>query len=79
MKLAHFPEEIVELYDLKSNATDDGYVYDEVRKGMYGLPQAGILAQQLLKKRLNAEGYAQSKIPRVFGRTSGNQSVLILW
>ena len=62
MKLAKFPEEIGELYDLKNKTTDDGYVYTEVRKGMCGLPQAGILAQQLLEKRLNAEGYAQSKI-----------------
>ncbi len=28
---------------------------------MYGLPQAGILAQQLLEKRLNKHGYSQSK------------------
>ena len=29
---------------------------------MYGLPQAGILAQKLLEERLNDEGYFQSKI-----------------
>ena len=29
---------------------------------MYGLPQAGILAQQLLKKRLNKRGYHQSTL-----------------
>ena len=29
---------------------------------MYGLPDAGILSQQLLKKRLNIEGYKQSKV-----------------
>ena len=29
---------------------------------MYGLPASGILAQQLLKKRLNKEGYSQSKL-----------------
>ena len=34
-------------------------MYIEVRKGMYGLPQAGLLAQQLLEKRLNAHGYNQ--------------------
>ena len=46
MKLANFPEEIVELCKLKDKATNDGYVYAEVRKGMYGLPQVGILAQK---------------------------------
>ena len=29
---------------------------------MYGLPQAGLLAQQLLEGRLNDEGYYQSTI-----------------
>ena len=29
---------------------------------MYGLPQAGILAQELLEKRLRTAGYIQSKI-----------------
>ena len=62
MKLANFPEEIAELYNLKDKPTNDGYVYAEVRKGMYGLPQAGILEQKLLEKRLNAGGYFQSKI-----------------
>eukprot|EP00804_Cyclotella_cryptica_P026022 CCRYP_018184-RA/>CCRYP_018184-RA protein AED:0.09 eAED:0.06 QI:0/0/0/1/0/0/4/0/369 len=31
-----------------------------IQKGMYGLPQAGIIAQQLLKAQLVAEGYHQS-------------------
>ena len=29
---------------------------------MYGLPVAGLIAQELLKKRLNKEGYYQSKM-----------------
>ena len=62
MKLSNFPEEIAEQYNLKEKETDDGYVYVEVRKGMYGLPQAGILAQELLEKRLNDQGYRQSKL-----------------
>ncbi len=33
------------------------YVYREIRKGVYGLPQAGILANKLLKKRLAKHGY----------------------
>ena len=34
----------------------------EMWKGIYGLPQAGLLAQQLLEDRLNDEGYKQSAI-----------------
>ena len=40
-----------------SKALADGNVYVEVRKGMYGLPQAGLIAQELFEKRLNSKGY----------------------
>ena len=62
MKIEHFPEEIIEEYNLREKVTPDGYLYVEVRAGMYGLPQAGILAQELLEKRLNAKGYRQSTL-----------------
>jgi hypothetical protein len=35
----------------------NGYIYMEICKEMYGLPQAGILANKLLKKRLAKHGY----------------------
>eukprot|EP00957_Ditylum_brightwellii_P205958 15346142-Ditylum_brightwellii.AAC.2 len=35
----------------------NGYVYMELHKCMYGLPQAGILANNLLTKRLTTKGY----------------------
>ena len=62
MKLDNFPEDVIEEYGLRDKVTKDGYVYIEVRKGMYGLPQAGLLAQQLLEERLAKHGYYQSKI-----------------
>ena len=34
----------------------------EVRQGMYGLPQTGIILQELLEKRLKKAGYTQSKL-----------------
>ena len=34
-----------------------GYIYCEIRQGMYGLPQAGQIANELLKKRLAYYGY----------------------
>jgi hypothetical protein len=40
----------------------DGFIYIKIQKGMYGLKQAGILAQELLKKRLNKHGYRQSPL-----------------
>lgn len=62
LKLENFPEDVIEEYGLLAKATSDGYVYCEVVKGMYGLPQAGILAQELLEKRLARHGYTQSKV-----------------
>ena len=53
----NFPEDVIAQYNLKDIVTSDGYVYIEVRKGMYGLPQAGLLAQELLEKRLEKHGY----------------------
>jgi hypothetical protein len=48
MLLSLFPEEIVQQYNL--NTLDvDGWVYIEIRKGMYGLKQVGLLANQLLQ------------------------------
>ena len=62
LKLADLPDEFVQQYNLAAKVTSDGYVYVEIRRGMYGLPQSGILAQQLLEKRLNKEGYMQSAL-----------------
>ena len=58
--MADIPEDVIDEYTLRDIATQDGWVYIEVLKGMYGLPQAGLLAQQLLEKRLNEHGYHQS-------------------
>jgi hypothetical protein len=54
--LSRFPEEIVDKYNLGALAID-GWVYIEIRKGMYGLKQAVLLANQLLQTRLAPFGY----------------------
>ena len=61
MKMSDIPDAIIQQYKLTEKATTDGYMYIAIKRGMYGLPQAGILAQELLEKRLNAHGYQQSK------------------
>jgi hypothetical protein len=62
MKIKDLPEEIIKIYKLNNKATSNGFIYIKIQKGMYGLPQAGILAQELLKKRLNKHGYCQSPL-----------------
>ncbi len=61
LKLADMPDDIIEQYKLHDVATPDGYVHCEIRKGMYRLPQAGIIALELLAKRLKEHGYLQSE------------------
>ncbi len=60
MNLDDFPEEIIEEYKLRDIASKDGGVIAECRRCVYGLPQAGILANKYLEKRLNEYGYNQS-------------------
>ena len=62
LKLCNIPEDVALHYNLSSKFKSDGYVYTEIRRGIYGLPQSGLLAQQLLEKRLDVEGYIQNKL-----------------
>ena len=55
------PKDVIAHYKLNEIATPEGYIYCEIRKGMYGLPQAGIIAQQLLEERLGKGSYHLSK------------------
>jgi hypothetical protein len=62
LKLVDISEEIIEECKLCEKVTVDGHVYCKIRKGMYGLPQAGLIAQELLEQGLSKVGYSQSKI-----------------
>jgi hypothetical protein len=50
LQLDIIPKKIIVPYNLHELVTPNGWVYIEIRKGMYSLPQAGILANQLLEK-----------------------------
>jgi hypothetical protein len=60
INLSSLPQETIDKYDLKELA-QDGKVYIEIQKGMYGLPQAGILANKLLQRNLAKDGYRPTK------------------
>ena len=51
MPLSLFPAWIVEQYCLKELAVD-GWVYIEMRRAVWGLPQAGILTNKRLRRKL---------------------------
>ena len=48
IKLSDIPEEFALEYNLLSYACD-GWVYFEIRRGVYGLPQSGMLSNKLLE------------------------------
>ena len=56
MHILLFPDHIKKQYSMEASA-HNGFVYLEIRKAIYGLPQAGILANKLLRKRLAPHGY----------------------
>jgi hypothetical protein len=62
LKIKEIPDKIIKEYNLQKLVTEDGYVYCVINKGMYGLPQAGIIAKELLAERLSKHGYHESKI-----------------
>jgi hypothetical protein len=56
INLSSLPQETIDKYDLIDLA-QDGKVYIEIQKSMYGLPQAGILTNELLQRNLAKDGY----------------------
>jgi len=62
IKLGNIPDEVINEYKLREKDTKNGSIYIRAKQGMYGLPQAGLLANKLLGKRLNKHGYQQSKL-----------------
>jgi hypothetical protein len=56
INLASIPQETIEKYDL-NKLSQDRKVYIEIPKGMYGLPQARIFANELLQRNLAKDGY----------------------
>lgn len=60
--LRQLPQAIIDRYSLQSFIHNDAILF-QVNKGMYGLPQAGLLAQQRLEQHLGEHGYTQ--VPNV--------------
>ena len=51
------PPEVIELYNLQDKITPDRWLYCEIRRSIYGLKEAGKLANIQLQKVLATEGY----------------------
>ena len=58
LKLSDILDKFLLEYNLLAYARD-GWVYFEILRGIYGLPQSGMLSNKLLEQRLNKAGYYQ--------------------
>jgi hypothetical protein len=58
--IGDIPQTIIDQYNLLP-LVSNGYVYVEIGKGMYGLPQAGKIANDRLIKHLAEHGYEQAQ------------------
>jgi hypothetical protein len=56
MPISFFPTWIIEQYNLQKYVLN-GFIYLEIRGAIWGLPQAGILANKLLRKHILPHGY----------------------
>ena len=71
IKFTEIPQEFIEEYDL-SKAVQNGWIYFEILRGCYGLPQSGQLANDLLRTPLEKAGYIMNPPQhRAYGATSG--------
>ena len=52
----YFPDDIIKKYNLQ-NKVSNGYIYIKIKKGMYGLKQAALLAYNKLVQHLAPHGY----------------------
>ena len=63
--IKNFPPDIIDQYNLRSKVNGAGFVYIKIKKGMYGLKQAAVLAYDNLVRQLKPFGYAP--IPHTIG------------
>ena len=61
LNLRDIPDEITNEHNLKQKEVN-GFIYVEVRKEIYGLPQSNLLSNKLLQQNLAPFGYRQSTL-----------------
>ena len=68
--MSNIPQDIIDQYELNKKAVN-GKVLSEIRKGMYGLKQAGHIANYQLKQHLKTYVYVPCRYtPSLFTHTS---------
>ena len=78
LKVDYIPEATMKKYNLYE-LVHDGYVYIKIRRGMYGLQQAGRLANEHLKKQLDPFGFYECEHTPGLWRHRTRPIVFTLW
>ena len=73
LKLSNLPEILLQHYNPAEKAARDSCVCLYIKRGMYRLPQAGLIAQQLLEKR-QKKTITKVRVFWGFGNTTGARS-----
>ena len=60
MPISIFPQQVIEQYHLMKKVYK-GCIWIEISRSIYGLPQAGKLANEFLRKKLAPHGYFEVK------------------
>ena len=75
----YLPDTVMEKYNLRPITSDNGYIYMEINKGMYGLPQARQLANDLLRKSLAPHGFYECTHTPGYWRHKSRNTKFCLW
>ena len=75
VRAKYIPEETIKKHQLEQYIEDDGWLHFEIGKGMYGIPEAGRLANDLLRARLKNMATSKRHTDQDIGNTCGSLSV----
>ncbi len=78
IKITYITKEFILEFDLAGKEDHTGWIYFKIRCGCYGLPQAGILANDLLCGHLERRSTTELLPHQAFGDTNGNQFNFVL-
>ena len=78
IKTEYIPKEMIDKYNLW-DLVDNGYLYIEIWNRMYGLPQAGRLANNYLKEQLDSFGFYECNHTLDLWRHKTRPLVFTLW
>ena len=78
MKVSLFPPDIIDKYNLSTKISLDGYIYCKIKKGMYGLKEAAVLAYDQLTSFLNKQGQRHTQGTAGLWTHQTKQTILFL-